>query len=186
MRAQSGVVFLPLSPAVRREGYNEQYCANARERIDFHEDAAQTHVECIGLCGIADERVDLCGHRANHAERIGLCWTLCKRTLSALGRNFATQEKSLACPCGDQRRKIPAQRPPAFACADAALAKAASCKGSIAQTRIECATPQRRPHATDAALAPNNAAPSPQREPHCQQTTSPRMKGLPWWNLLAN
>ncbi len=106
MRAQSGVVFLPLSPAVRREGYNEQYCANARERIDFHEDAAQTHVECIGLCGIADERVDLCGHRANHAERIGLCWTLCKRTLSALGRNFATQEKSLACPCGDQRRKI--------------------------------------------------------------------------------
>lgn len=67
---------------------------------------AQTHVECIGLCGIARERVDLYGHRANHAERISLCWTLRKRTLNALGRNYATQGKSLACPRGRQRGKI--------------------------------------------------------------------------------
>ena len=88
------------------EDYNEQYCANARERIDFHKDITQTYVERIGFCGIAGKRVDLCGHRANHAERISLYWTLRKRALSALGRNFATQGKSLACPYGEQRRKI--------------------------------------------------------------------------------
>lgn len=88
------------------EGYNEQYCANARERIDFHKDVTQTYVERIGFCGIAGKRVDLCGHRANHAERISLCWTLRKRTSSALGRNYATQGKSLARPCGGQHRTI--------------------------------------------------------------------------------
>ena len=89
-----------------RGGYNDQYCANARERIDFHKYVTQTHVECIGLCGIADERVDLCGHRANHAERISLCWTSRKRTLSALEWSYATQGESLAYPCGGQHRTI--------------------------------------------------------------------------------
>lgn len=91
--------------------YNEQYCANARERIDFHKDVTQTHVKCIGLCGIARKRVDLCGHRANRAERISLCWMSRKRTLSALEWNYATQGKSLARPCGGQHRTIAFVRP---------------------------------------------------------------------------
>lgn len=82
---------------------------------------------------------------------------------------------------GNRFHAIPAQQLPAFARADTAPAKAASHKRASSATLL-----QRRPHASDTALAPNNAAPSPLKGDALPANNKPRTKGLPWWNLLAN
>lgn len=104
---------------------------------------AQTHVECIGLCGIARERVDLCGHRENHAERISLCWTLRKRTLSALGRNTPRKESLWHVHAANNAEKSPSRDP----CATAARLCMCRCR-SFKESRTNAHRVRRIPKGT--------------------------------------
>lgn len=126
---RSGVIFLPLSPAAKREGYNGRYCANARQMRRPPQDGGQ--------------RAPSASPRNGDAKGP---WRV--RASGNAGKSLSCDPRANAC------RMCQAPR-------------------SVAQTRIKRSALRRRPHATDTAPASNSAAPSPQKEPHCQQITSP-------------
>ena len=104
-------------------------------------------------------RVECIGAKLHHARKV-------------LGMSVrrATQENRF--------RTIPARR-------RLCTCRRCSRKGNVAQMRIDCAAPHRRPHTTDTAPASNSTVP-PLKGTALPANNKPRTKGLPWWNLLAN
>lgn len=137
-----------------------------------------------------------CNFPASFARRKarGLQWTVLRKCAPNAPASTERRTTRAECITSERRRKKGPWRVHASGHAGKSLScdpRANACRmsrapRSVAQTRIKRSALRRRPHATDTALTSNSVAPSPQKEPHCQQITSPRTKGLPWWNLLAN